>query len=419
MADKFKASHRNPRKPVLVHITTVPESLWAFFQGQIGFMKEHGLEMQAISSPGEWLDRFASREEVVVHSVKMERKITPLKDCAALIRMVCLLHHLKPDIVHSHTPKGGLLGMLAAWLAKVPIRVYHIRGLPMTTASGLKRLILKGVEIISCRLAHQVLCVSRSVAREAVEYGLCSAEKIRVLGAGGNGVDAIGKFNPALLGNNTGRRVRTEFKIPDDALVLGFVGRIVRDKGIGELVKAWKSLRDEFPTLHLLIVGPFEHQDSIPSEVESQLRNDPRIHLAGAVQDMPPYYTAMDICVLPTYREGFPNVAVEAAAMELPVVATRVPGCLDAVIHGTTGLLVPPRKAELLTDDLRTYLNWPFLRKKHGQAGRKHVIKHFQPKMIWQELLQVYINLLREKGLSLPVPERPLAADSSKERRIA
>ncbi len=399
-----------PPCKTLVQITTVPVSL-GFFTGQIGYMKARGFEIQAISSPGADLKKFAEREQVAVHAVEMPRRITPLRDLVAIFRLWRTLRRIRPAIVHAHTPKGGLLGTTAAWLARVPVRIYHMHGLPFTTASGYKRLLLRWSEQVACRLAHQVFCVSHSVREVALAESLCRPEKIKVLLRGSiNGVDAAHRFNPANLGQNARKDTRSSHGIPADALVVGFVGRFVRDKGIAELAGAWRTLREEFLALHLLVVGPFEPQDPVPPQVEALLRGDPRIHLTGMVDDTPPLYAAMDIVALPTYREGFPNIPLEAAAMALPVVATRIPGCVDAVEDGVTGTLVPPRDATALADAIRTYLNHPELRRKHGQAGRQRVLRDFRPEAIWEALYQEYVRLLREKGLPSP-PPRP--GDSS------
>ncbi len=392
----------------LVHITTVPDSL-DFFIGQVGYMKAQGLEVHAVSSPGELLDRFAALERVPVHALAMPRRITPLRDLAAVVRLARLLRRLRPTIVHAHTPKAGLLGMIGAWLTRVPVRIYHLHGLPLTTAAGLKRFLLRWSEKVSCRLAHQVLCVSHSLREEALAEGLCRPERIKVLLAGSiNGVDAAEAFNPQRVGNTTRADIRTRYGIPPDALVVGYVGRVVRDKGMAELVESWQLLREEFPQLHLLIVGPFEPQDPVSPEVERVLRSDPRIHLAGLSLDVPPLYAAMDVVALPTYREGFGIVAIEAGAMELPVVATHIPGCVDAVADGVTGTLVPVRDGRALAEALRRYLRDPELRRQHGQAGRRRVLRDFRPEAIWDAVFQEYLRLLRARGLPLPVlPRRP------------
>jgi glycosyltransferase involved in cell wall biosynthesis len=379
----------------LVHVTTVPESL-TFFQGQVGYLKARGVDVWALSSPGELLDQFGAREGVPVHGLEMPRRITPLRDLATTARLWRWLRKVRPDIVNAHTPKGGLLGMVGAWLARVPVRVYHMHGLPLMTATGLKRRLLRWAEKVSCLLAHQVFCVSASLREAAVAEGLCQPDKITVLHHGSiNGVAAETAFNPARVGGMVRAAARGRYGIPLDAEVIGFVGRVVRDKGLVELVEAWQTLRAERPELHLLVVGPFEPQDPLPPEVEKLLRTDPRVHLTGMNWDTPPLYTAMDVVVLPTYREGFPIVPIEAAAMELPVVATEVPGCVDAVQDSVTGTLVPPRDAAALTEAIRLYLLDPELRRRHGRAGRERVLREFRQEDIWEELYAEYTRLLQ------------------------
>ena len=277
------ATARNPGSNMvrLVHVTTVPESL-TFFQGQVGYLKARGVDVWALSSPGELLDQFAAREGVPVHGLEMPRRITPLRDLATTARLWRWLRKVRPDIVNAHTPKGGLLGMVGAWLARVPVRVYHMHGLPLMTATGLKRRLLRWAEKVSCLLAHQVFCVSASLREAAVAEGLCRPDKITVLHHGSiNGVAAETAFNPARVGGMVRAAARGRYGIPLDAEVIGFVGRVVRDKGLVELVEAWQTLRAERPELHLLVVGPFEPQDPLPPEVEKLLRTDPRVHLTG------------------------------------------------------------------------------------------------------------------------------------------
>lgn len=310
---------------------------------------------------------------------------------------------VRPHVVHTHTPKGGLLGMISAWLSRTPVRIYHMRGLPFMTSRGLRRFLLRWTERTACYLAHRVLCVSHSVKEIAIQEGLCSTKKIKVLGGGsGNGVNALSKFNPSFIDNKARNHLKERFNIPHSAMILGFIGRVVRDKGIVELAEAWSVLREEFPNLRLLVIGPFEQQDPIPSEVKLSFAKDPRVHLLGEQSNTPPLYGIMDVVVLPTYREGFPNVPLEAAAMALPVVATNVPGCVDAVQDGVTGTLVPPRNAEALANALRQYLQDPELRRKHGEAGRQRVLRDFRQEVIWEALYHEYLQLLRQRGLTVP-----------------
>lgn len=381
----------------LVHITTVPQSLW-FLTGQVTYMKVRGLAIQAISSPGPLLQRFAEQEEIPTHAVPMARAITPWQDLRAVAEIWRLLRRIRPDIVHTHTPKGGLLGMLAAWLARVPVRVYHMRGLPHLTARGLRRLLLRTSEAVSCRLAHRVFCVSRSIRDVAVNERLCPAERVHVLGQGsGNGVDATHRFNPDRAAVDARRTTRLHYDLPDDALVIGFIGRVVRSKGVVELAEAWESIRDRFPHAYLLLIGPTEAEDPVPPELLARLQKDPHVRLAGEQWNTPPLYCAMDLLALPTYREGFPNVLLEAGAMRLPVVATRVPGCVDAVIDGVTGTLVPPYEPAPLAAALMRYLDQPELRTRHGAAGRDRVLRAFQPAQLWASLHAEYRGLLARR----------------------
>jgi len=381
----------------VVHVTTVPMSLATHLSGQVGHMRARGFRVHVVASPGAELTAFAEREGVSVHAVPMRRAITPLEDLLAVWRLWALLRRLQPAIVHSHTPKGGLLGMIAATLARAPVRIYHVRGLPFVTASGLRRRLLRWTEWTSCALAHRVLAVSHSMRALAVEEGLCDPGKIAVpLGGSGNGVDAAGRFKPLPAAVRLATRAR--YGVPENALVVGFIGRLVRDKGFAELLAAWSALRERDPRLHLLLVGWLDDLEPDLRPLGAALEADPRIHFTGPVTETPTLYAAMDIVALPTYREGFPNVVLEAAAMGLPVVATSVPGCLDAVEDGVTGTLVPARDAAALERALRRYVEDPGLRARHGEAGRRRVLSRFRREAIWEVIEGEYRTLLAARA---------------------
>jgi glycosyltransferase involved in cell wall biosynthesis len=384
----------------VVHVMTVPASLY-FLSGQIGYLRARGFELHAISSPGEYLEPFGAQEGIPVHAVAMTRAISPLRDLRALWRLWRLLRDLSPDVVHAHTPKGGLLGTIAAALAGVRGRVYHVRGLPFLTASGWRRRLLVAAEWTSCALAHRVLAVSHSMRAIAVEKGICPPEKIAVLAGGsGNGVDATGRFVPQPPAVR--RETRARLGLPQNALVIGFVGRVVREKGVVELATAWRALREAQPRAFLLVVGRLDVEDAIPADVRAELERDARVRLAGVDPNTPPLYAAMDVVALPTYREGFPNVALETAAMALPIVATNVPGCVDAVVDGTTGALVPARDAGALRDALLRYLGDGALRAAHGAAARRRVLARFRREAIWAALAEEYDRLVDADGGAEP-----------------
>lgn len=380
--------------PRIVHVTTVPQNL-LFLRGLLRFLSTRGCDVHVLSSPGAELDSFAQAEGVTAHAIPIERRIAPSSDLQSVARLAQLFRRIAPDLVHAHTPKGGLLGMIAARAARVPRAVYHMRGLPLETAAGSTRRMLWLSERTSCALSDRVLCVSDSLSGAALSAGLCAPSKMRVLLKGsGNGVDAQGRYDPSRLPAGTRERVRAAHGLAPDALVVGFVGRVASDKGISELCGAWRLLSARFPKARLLVVGSLDKRDPPPNAVVAALNGDDRTHWLEDQGDMPALYAAMDVVALPTYREGFPNVVLEASAMRLPVVASRVTGCVDAVLHDRTGQLVPVKNAALLAEALASYLRDSELRERHGTNGRSHVVQHYAQERVWQAILDTYAELL-------------------------
>jgi glycosyltransferase involved in cell wall biosynthesis len=375
-----------------MHVTTVPQTL-GFFRGQVGYLKRHGFDVTVASSPGRLLDAFAEAEAVPAIAVPMSRRIAPLSDVVSFVRLLRVVARDQPDIVHSHTPKAALLGTVVARLTgrKDELSVF---GLPQMTMSGVPRALLDAKTRFECALAHRVWCDSFSMRDFLVEHRMCRADKVVVLGEGSvNGVDARGRWNPARFSAGDRESLRALWHIPADALVIGFVGRIVRDKGIHELAAAWRQLRARHQHLHLLLVGELESGDRIEPAVEASLRSDERVHFTGPQEDTVPSFAIMDVFVMPSYREGFGVTNVEAAALALPVVSTRIAGCVDSVADGLTGTLVPPRDAAALAAALDRYLVSADLRRAHGDAGRYRVLEHFVPDRIWSDLLRLYYDV--------------------------
>lgn len=393
----------------IVHVLTVPFS-YRLLKGQAAFLHARGYDVHAISSPGPLADEYESSEPVTVHRVPMTRAITPFADAVALVRLVRMLRRLRPAVVQAGTPKGGLLGILAAWIVGVPVRIYHVRGLPLTTAEGLRRRLLTLTERIACAAATRVLCVSRSMRDVIVSERICEPGRVEVLLQGSsNGVD-IDRFDSGEVAEWR-QSARQQLGIPADAVVIGFVGRLVREKGLVELVEAWARLRAAKPAARLLLIGPFENEDPLPSNVRQALETDPRVHLTGVAWDTPSLYAAMDVLCLPSHREGFPNVLLEAAAMQLPVVASDVPGVVDALQPGKTGTLVPVRDAAALATALACYADDAALRASHGARGRAWVLQRFTQERIWTALDQYYRRLAAKPRQVLHVVTVPMTLE--------
>lgn len=388
----------------LFHVMTVPQT-FVLLTGQASFMRRHGFSLTAVASDGPYAAVFAAQERVDVLAVDMPRRITPVADLVALQQLCRLLRDRRPHIVHAHTPKGGLLGMIAAWVCRVPVRIYHVRGLPLETATGVTRLLLGLSERVSCRLANRVFCVSHSLRDRIVTLGLVQGTKVLVPHAGsGNGVDAARAFNPDSMPSATRAERRLAWRIPATAPVVAFVGRLARDKGIIELSAAWAVLRQEYPDAHLVLAGPIDDvRETLPPAVLDSLNRDSRVHLLGLLKDAREVYASCDVVVHPSHREGFPNVPLEAAAMGLPVVTTLATGCRDAVIDGVTGALVPVGDVGALVAAMRRYLASEALRGEHGNAGRQRALRDFAPDRIWATYLGEYQRMLAERGLPLPV----------------
>jgi len=382
-------------------MATAPQAVVLFLTRQVSFLVSNGFEVHTLAAPG--IENVPGHTPLPCthHSLPMKRTIHPLDDVRALFKLCRLMRTLRPDIVQTHTPKAGLLGMIAATLARVPIRIYTVNGLPLFTQKGLSRILVAATDWMACALATEVICPSRCLRRFIVKNGFCRREKARTLGDGGfPGVDPE-KYHPARRSFTDRASFREKNAIPQDALVFGFIGRIVPDKGVAELMRAWRQLREEFPHSYLLLCGHLEDVHPLPKEIIAQLQRDPRIRLIGWSTDMPPVYAAIDICVLPTYREAISGVVLEAGAMELPTVTTRVPGSVDAMCKGVTALSVPAKDSDALADALRKLARDPQLRQRMGKAARRFVSDRFSHQRIFENLLNEYQRLMRRH---LPAP---------------
>lgn len=374
----------------IAYIVTVPITAKVHLRGQLAYLREHGFRITLISSPGPNLDEVGLREGVEVISVPMSREIILGKDAASLRRLYDVLRMLKPDAVNAGTPKAGFLGMMAARACRVPLRIYTLHGNRAETLTGNKQRIVLMTERLSSTAAHRVVCVSESLRDAYIRAGLAPAPKVMVLANGSaNGLDAS-RFelnNDRKLELN---QLRQKLGLADHDRVIGFVGRFTRDKGIVDLVNAWRTIKDSFPGLKLLLLGNFEEDDPIPDPMIEFIKSNPQIVLPGYSEDTTLYYHLMDVLALPSYREGFPVVPLEAAAARIPTVGYAATGVVDAVVDGKTGLLAAMGDVAMLSSQLARLLTDEALREEMGQAAYDRVTALYRPEMIWSAWASFY-----------------------------
>jgi glycosyltransferase involved in cell wall biosynthesis len=388
--------------PRLLYVVTAPVTADVLLRGQLSYMRREGFDVSVACGPGPRLELVREREGVPVYPVPLEREIRPRADLRALGELVQLMRRLQPTIVNASTAKGGLLGMMAARIVGVPVRVYLVRGLRFETLTGTTRRILHATERVAAACADRIICVSPSLREIYVRDGFAPQHKTAVLGLGAsNGIDP-GRFVIDDAVRARAGRLRDELGIPADVPVIGFVGRPVRDKGIAELVEATEIVRRTLPGARLLIVGAGLAGDHPDEDLGALLASRGEVHLVGHVDDLAPYYAMMHVLAFPSHREGFPNVPLEAAAAGLPVVGARATGVVDAIEDGRTGRVVPIGDARALAGALLPYLEDVELRTTHGDAGRERATTSFRSEVIWERWRDEYVRLLRERGLSVP-----------------
>ena len=384
-------------------------TLWErapLFRGHLAYLQSKGFQTALCTPPGPLLGETTDRDGAEAFPIPMEREPSPFRDLRSLWAVYRLIRRYRPAIVNAGMPKAGLLGMLAAKLNRVPVRILQQRGLRLETCSGPKRWMLYWAERVSCVCATRILCNSESLRERVIQLKLAPRKKVKVLGAGSFGGVDVERFSRSDELLSKADAIRRDLEIPEDAPVIGFVGRLVRDKGIEELAEAYFRLKEDIPNLRLLLIGPFEDEgDPVDPACKSRLLDDLHVLLVGEVTDAAPYYALMDLFAFPSYREGFPNVVLEASAMELPTVGFQATGVVDAIHHSKTGLIVSLRNVDELTKALGRYLRDEAMRREHGRAARDRVERLFQCEPIWEAYYHEYVSLLRQKGIEPPQVE--------------
>ena len=332
----------------LIRITTVPSSLRTLLKGQQRFMSQY-FEVIGVASKGEPLYEVEINEGIRTYAINMTRSISPFKDLKSLYKLYKFLKKEKPFIVHTHTPKAGTLGMMAAKLAGVPHRIHTIAGMPLLETKGFKRRILNSVERITYRCATLVLPNSFGLYKVIIDQNFTKPDKLRVIGNGSsNGID-VDHYDPQLVPDTIKKDLRSDLNISESDTVFIFIGRMVTDKGVNELVAAFDQLSRSNNTSILILVGPREDTlDPLTDSTETIIKENPKIKFVGVQMDIRPYVAISDVLVHPSYREGFPNVVLQGSCMGLPCIVSDINGCNEIISQNINGLIVPVKSAEKL-----------------------------------------------------------------------
>lgn len=384
----------------LIRITTVPLSLKVLLKGQLRFMASNGFDVKGVSSEGEELREVHENEGIAVEAITMSRKITPFQDLKSLWQMWNFLRKEKPQIVHTHTPKAGIIGMLAARLAGVPHRLHTVAGLPLMEATGTKRKILNFVEKLTYSSATRVYPNSKGLYDFILQNNFIQSNKLKIIANGSsNGIDTA-FFSPDQVTEIERVTLREKLNIQPDDFVFVFVGRIVSDKGINELIKAFSELQavenNEPAGIKLLLVGGLENDlDPLNPETLAEINQNKDIISVGFQRDVRSFFAIADALVFPSYREGFPNVVMQAGAMGLPSIVSDINGCNEIIIEGENGLIIPSKNVEKLKEKMLTLAKDKNLYTKLKGNSRRMIENRYKQSVVWNALLEEYEGLLQ------------------------
>ncbi len=376
----------------IVRTSTVPGSLNNFCRNLLHELQEsEGYSVVAVSSPGDALSEIASREGVKVYPVPMERHIAPVKDLISLWKLIKVFRKERPDMVHSITPKAGLLSMMAAWVCRVPVRLHTFTGLVFPTSTGFKQKLLIFTDRLTCSCATHIMPEGEGVKNDLINYQITS-KPLKVLGYGNiRGIDLKYFDRTAEVEKETEKIRKT------DITTFIFIGRLVRDKGINELVGAFAKLNKEHTKTRLLLVGRREDKlDPLEGQTLQEIENNPAIITTGEQKDVRPWLAASDIFVFPSYREGFPNVVIEAGAMGLPAIVTDINGSREIIIEGENGIIIPARDSEHLYTAMKQLMASPKQTRQMANNARTMIESRFEQTFVRKCLKKYYKEILQD-----------------------
>lgn len=380
-------------KKKIIYIVTVPKSL-KLLTGLLPYLQNNGFETNVITSPGDEIIRFEEQENTKVLPAEMKREISLFQDLFSLIKLIRIIAKEKPLIVNSGTPKAGLLGTLASFICRVPIRIYTIRGLRLETSRGFKRKILLFTEKLASKTSTHVVCISPSLRDQVVALGITHFDKISILGKGSSNGINVEKIQNTRYSNISLKEFKDKLNISSEDFVIGFVGRLTNDKGINEVIEVFEKIKSQSRAVKLLILGDFDEGDSISEETIEKLRHHPRIIFEGYKENLTPYYQLMDIFLFLSKREGFGNVVIEAALNKVPAIVGNVTGVKDTVINNKTGFVInidDLNHCVKLVEYLMEYENEIVRLGTNAESWAKH---NFNSNYIWGEYTTFYKKLL-------------------------
>lgn len=380
-------------KKKIIRITTVPISLAVLLKGQLKFMSNH-YEVIGVSSFGREIALVENQENIETHVIEMTRQISPLKDLISAYKLFKFIKKEKPFIVHTHTPKAGTLGMLAARLAGVSNRLHTVAGMPLLEATGAKRQLLNIVEKVTYANATLVLPNSYGLKKIIKDLNFTTEKRLRIIGNGSsNGIDTD-YFNKSNINLSQRYNLMQQLSIVQEDFVFVYVGRLVADKGINELVSAFNSISKTYNKIKLLLVGPLETElDPLNNQTILIIESNKNIITVGWQSDVRPYLAISNALVFPSYREGFPNVVMQACAMELACIVTDINGCNEIITNNKNGLVIQPKSIEALQYAMQFFIDNPVKTSEFASVARSNILENYKREVIWNELLNLYKSL--------------------------
>lgn len=380
-------------KKKLVIVTTVPMS-FSFFKGLLRFLSEY-FNVCIVSSERVQLERIAANEGVKSHYIPIKRPIFLVKDFISLLHFIIFLCKYRPSIVHGNTPKGGLLSMISSYICRVPVRIYMCHGLRYQGETGWMKWLLQKTETLSCSCATKVICVSYGVKQKLINDKICDRKKAVVVNNGSPAGIDVEYYDPKET-SKARANMREILNIPHDAFTFIYVGRIVSDKGIDELVAAFVKLNKIYKSIYLILVGE-EEPDIDPLSINSidEIKNHPHICTVGYQIDVRPYLACADAFVFPSHREGFGMSLIEAGAMGLPCISADIIGCNEIIISGINGELVPSKNTNALFCCMKRWVENPKMIADMASNARRLVIDRYNQPDMWNALKDEYMAVLK------------------------